>query len=84
MNGHGGKLRRKDFIHSAVAGLLIFSALLNFYFIYMNFNRNRVTRVVDGDSFETKDGRRIRLDLSLKGVHLCFDRLYFWLQMLQG
>lgn len=55
------KLRKKDFFHSALAGLLIFSTLLNFYFLFMNFNRNRVIRVVDGDSFETKDGRRIRL-----------------------
>src|SRR3989344_3252133 len=57
----GNKLHKIDFFHSAVAGLLIFSTLLNFYFVYMNFNRSRVTKVVDGDSFETKDGRRIRL-----------------------
>lgn len=55
------KLRKKDVFHSTIAGLLIFSALLNFYFLIMNFNRNRVIRVVDGNSFETKDGRRIRL-----------------------
>lgn len=55
------KLKKKDVFHSTIAGLLIFSTLLNFYFLIMNFNRNRVIRVVDGDSFETKDGRRIRL-----------------------
>ena len=55
------KLRKRDVVHSVLTGILLTSLLFNSYFIFMNFNRNRVVRVVDGDSFETKDGRRIRL-----------------------
>src|SRR3989338_6658164 len=55
------KLRKRDVFHSVLTGILLTSLLANLYFLFMNFNRNRVVRVVDGDSFETKDGRRIRL-----------------------
>lgn len=44
-----------------VVFLLVISLLLNFFFIYQNLERNRVVRVVDGDSIQIKDGRRIRM-----------------------
>ncbi len=40
---------------------LLVSLILNIIFIFQNYERNRVTRVVDGDSIDLKDGRRIRL-----------------------
>ncbi len=40
---------------------LIISIFLNIFLIYQNLERSRVTRVVDGDSLELSDGRRIRL-----------------------
>lgn len=41
--------------------ILSISLVLNIVFVYQNLERNRVVKVVDGDSFETKDKRRIRL-----------------------
>src|SRR3989344_1616063 len=41
--------------------LLISSLALNFYLLYEKSEQNRVVRVIDGDSFEVKNGRRIRL-----------------------
>lgn len=41
--------------------ILFFSLLGNVYFIQRADEQNRVIRVVDGDSFDLKDGRRIRL-----------------------
>jgi len=55
------KLQIKDILTSVLAGILIFSVLTNIYFLFQNSRRNRVTKVIDGDSFETFDGRRIRL-----------------------
>ena len=40
---------------------LILSLSFNLFFIYQNYRRTLVARVVDGDSFETADGKRIRL-----------------------
>lgn len=37
------------------------SFLTNLFLFYQYRERDRVVRVVDGDSFQTKDGRRIRL-----------------------
>lgn len=42
-------------------GLLLLLTLSNIYFLYQNRERNRVSFVVDGDSFQLSDGRRIRL-----------------------
>lgn len=44
-----------------VIGFLVISLLLNFLFLYQNLERNRVVKVVDGDSFSLADGRRVRL-----------------------
>ena len=55
------KIKHVDFLHSFLAGFFIFSVMLNLYFLVINTGRRQVTRVVDGDSFEIKDGRRIRL-----------------------
>src|SRR3989344_8510828 len=55
------KLQVKDILTSVLAGILIFSVSANIYFLFQNSRRNRVTKVVDGDSFETFDSRRIRL-----------------------
>ena len=55
------KPKRVEIFFSIMVGILIFSVMSNLYFILFNANRNRVVKVVDGDSFETKDGRRIRL-----------------------
>lgn len=41
--------------------ILSFSAISNTVLLYQNMERNRVAKVIDGDSFETKDRRRIRL-----------------------
>lgn len=41
--------------------LLAFSLLFIAVFLYQKSEENRVTRVVDGDSFDTIGGRRIRL-----------------------
>ncbi len=53
------KLPRK--IIYLMLGFALLSILLNVILIYQSFERNRVIKVVDGDSFQTKDGRRIRL-----------------------
>lgn len=53
--------------------LFIASLLLNFYLLYQKSEENRVTRVVDGDSFETRGGRRIRLlSLDAPEINRCF------------
>lgn len=41
--------------------LLILSVLLNLLLLYQQNEKNRVIRVIDGDSFDMVDGRRIRL-----------------------
>lgn len=41
--------------------LFFLSVITNLILIYQNMERSRVAKVVDGDSFQTKDGRRIRL-----------------------
>lgn len=41
--------------------LLPLSLLGNVFFIKQNYDRTIVTKVIDGDSFELSDGRRIRL-----------------------
>ena len=51
----------KRVILSILVGILITSVLVNVYLLFLNLSRNRVVRVIDGDSFETKDDRRIRL-----------------------
>lgn len=55
------KLQIKNILTSVLVGILIFSVMVNLYFLYQNSHRNKVTKVVDGDSFETADSRRIRL-----------------------
>ena len=40
---------------------LILSLSVNIFFLYQNMERNKVVKVVDGDSFSLADGRRIRL-----------------------
>lgn len=54
-------IRRSDVIQSVLVGILVFSLLFNLYFLVTGLYRNKVSRVVDGDSFELTDGRRIRL-----------------------
>ena len=44
-----------------LSSFLILSLLFNFFLLYQKSELNRVIRVVDGDSFDLKDGRRIRL-----------------------
>lgn len=53
------KIPRKLFY--LIIFILTISNISNIIFLYQNMERNTVVRVVDGDSFETKDGRRIRL-----------------------
>src|SRR3989344_6987615 len=55
------KITSRDLLVSVLFGILLFSLFANLYFLYENSRRNKVTRVVDGDSFETADSRRIRL-----------------------
>ncbi len=44
-----------------VVGVLVSSLTLNAYLLYQKSENTEVVRVIDGDSFETKDNRRIRL-----------------------
>lgn len=55
--------KRKDrfSIIAILVIVLIFSISANIFFLYEKSERNRVIKVVDGDSFDLKDGRRIRL-----------------------
>src|SRR3989338_10977292 len=55
------KITSRDLLVSVLFGILLFSLFANLYFLYENSRRNKVTRVVDGDSFETADSRRIRV-----------------------
>src|SRR3989344_4207846 len=55
------KITSRDLLVSVLFGILLFSLFTNLYFLYENSRRNRVVRVIDGDSFETADSRRIRL-----------------------
>lgn len=41
--------------------LILFLTISNLYLLYQNRERSRVSFVVDGDSFQLSDGRRIRL-----------------------
>jgi endonuclease YncB( thermonuclease family) len=52
---------------------LIISLIFNFWQFYQKLENNRVVRVVDGDSFELKDGRRIRLlSLDAPEINRCY------------
>lgn len=53
------RMSKKKVIWPAV--FLAGSLLLNIFFLYQNYKRSLVTKVIDGDSFEVSDGRRIRL-----------------------
>jgi len=56
------KLRHNpQLILSLISLITLISLTLNIIFIFQNYQRNRVTRVVDGDSLDLADGRRIRL-----------------------
>src|SRR3989338_124336 len=55
------KLQVKDILTSVLAGILIFSVSAPISFLFQHSRRTRVPHVVDGDSFETFDSRRIRL-----------------------
>ena len=44
-----------------LSSLFLSSLILNIYLLYQKSENNRVVRVIDGDSFETQDNRRIRL-----------------------
>lgn len=48
-------------LFSTLLIILLLSFSLNIYLLYQNRERDRVVRVIDGDSFETSDHRRIRL-----------------------
>ncbi|OGK18214.1 hypothetical protein A2866_06525 [Candidatus Roizmanbacteria bacterium RIFCSPHIGHO2_01_FULL_39_8] len=49
--------------HILLLGVLFFllSVGMNFYLYFLLTDKNQVVRVVDGDSFDLKDGRRILL-----------------------
>lgn len=49
------------FIFFAMMGFILLLTISNLYFLYQNLERSRVLFVVDGDSFQLADGRRIRL-----------------------
>ena len=62
----------KYIIWILVIGLLV-SLTVNFFQLYKRSENNRVVRVVDGDSFDLKDGRRIRfLSLDAPEKNRCF------------
>lgn len=54
-------LKISKFLFYFIVFLLFASIVSSLILIYQTMERSRVVRVVDGDSFETKDGRRIRL-----------------------
>jgi micrococcal nuclease len=47
--------------HKVIFLTLFISVVLNIFFLVKNIRENKVTKVIDGDSFELADGRRIRL-----------------------
>ncbi len=79
---------QKKFISSILPRLFILlfllSLILNIVFIYDSWKRNVVVRVVDGDSLDLTDGRRIRLlgiDTPEKG-NCMYDQARAYLQKL--
>ena len=51
----------KKRIHILLLVFLMVSLLTNGILVYQNLERNRVLKVIDGDSFETRDLKRVRL-----------------------
>lgn len=54
-------MRVKKFLIRILIFSLLVSLILNLFQFYIASENNRVTKVIDGDSFELKDGRRVRL-----------------------
>ncbi len=55
------RIKKKTTKTTILVLILILSLFLNAFLLYQSVQRNRVRRVVDGDSFDLTDGRRIRL-----------------------